>query len=43
MQIAIVYYCVKATKSDPSDPTIKLQKETEARGEKFNDKEYDYE
>ena len=38
-----VYYCVKATRCDPSDPTIALQKEAEARGEVFDATDYDFE
>ena len=43
LSIGVVYYCVKATKADPSDPTIKMQKDTEARGEVFDGKDYDFE
>ena len=30
--IGVLFYAIKATRCDPSDPTIRLQKETEARG-----------
>ena len=43
IQIITVYYCVMATKCDPTDPTIRQQKEVEARGERFNADDYEYE
>lgn len=32
VSLVVLYYAVLATQADPSDPTIRLQKETEARG-----------
>ena len=43
LTIGTVYFCIKATTADPSDPTIKMQKEIEARGEVFDSKDYDFE
>ena len=40
LTIGTVYFCIKATTADPSDPTIKMQKEIEARGEVFDSKDY---
>jgi len=41
--LLVLYYGIKATRCDPSDPTIRAQIIAEAKGEKFNQAAYEYE
>ena len=42
LSLAVVILAVKATATDPSDPTIELHRIAQARGERFDSSKYEY-